>query len=208
MTEKIKRLIEILEDEYDTELEYCEAHAVARTVGAKLGSGCTRFGFVFAEEGVCLKIPRYEKTDHNYCENELLNYQASLKSGVDKILLPIEKVIVTSSGLSVYLQPKYDFETADMYYGADDEYDGLKAELKEVYRKHEKLIDRIAGQCYDNWSINSLWLSAVYKEYGVRFLRKFVKWTNENKVNDLHNGNTGFLNGKPIILDYAGYFGD
>ena len=40
----------------------------------------------------------------------------------------------------------------------------------------------------------------------VRILR-FEKWSHENQVGDLHRNNVGWLKGKPIILDYSGYYG-
>ena len=53
--------------------------------------------------------------------------------------------------------------------------------------------------------MNKLWLTAVYKVYGKKFLLNLGRWVCANDINDLHNDNTGFLNNLPIILDYAGY---
>ena len=51
------------------------------------------------------------------------------------------------------------------------------------------------------------WFLFVYATYGKEFCKRFINWANDNKVNDLHDCNVGFLHNKPIILDYAGYNG-
>ena len=34
---------------------------------------------------------------------------------------------------------------------------------------------------------------------------KFLDYIEENRINDLHTGNIGSLNGKPVLFDYAGF---
>ena len=67
-----------------------------------------------------------------------------------------------------------------------------------------KMCEKIrCGMYYDGLDRN--WLSMVISLYGKRFCRSLEKWSKENRVNDLHNANIGYVKGKPVILDYSGY---
>ena len=41
--------------------------------------------------------------------------------------------------------------------------------------------------------------------YGENEIEKLLKFINDEKINDLHSGNLGYLNDRPVIVDYAGY---
>ena len=55
--------------------------------------------------------------------------------------------------------------------------------------------------------MDDTWYARVLQLYGKKFLASFEQFSNEVQLNDLHNGNIGWRNGRPIILDYAGYQG-
>jgi hypothetical protein len=43
--------------------------------------------------------------------------------------------------------------------------------------------------------------------YGKRAVKEFCEFVIEERINDLHESNVGFLNGKPILIDFCGYWG-
>ena len=52
---------------------------------------------------------------------------------------------------------------------------------------------------------DDLWTARAYQIYGKKFMKKFAELTNTYGINDLHQGNTGYLNNRPVLLDFAGY---
>ena len=196
-----EKLIKMLE-ENDLELGYNDAEFIAHTLNLGFGSGCTRFGFIFKEEGVCVKVPRYREEDENYCEIEIKNYNSAKTYGIEQVLLAIEKITITKNGVEMYQQPKYDFTTGELAW--DNANDKMYSELQNLYEQKKSVINYV-WERYFNIEMNKIWLTAVYKVYGKKFLLNLGRWVCANDINDLHNGNTGFLNNLPIILDYAGY---
>ena len=55
--------------------------------------------------------------------------------------------------------------------------------------------------------INPIWTIRAIEYYGEERVLDFIQWAKDNGVaGDLHTGNIGFTaEGKPIILDWAGF---
>lgn len=168
-----------------------------------IGSGETRYAVIFKHENFVLKIPRYGYCKEDYCQAEICAYESAKKFRVERILLPIELYHTTSTGIAIYKQPKYSFSTSDGAYNRD--YDTYLNHRNTPHR--QPIVRRVTSQCYDGNRISRQWMARVLQLYGKKFCRSFEAWTIENQVNDLHNSNTGWLDNKPIILDYAGYRG-
>ena len=168
-----------------------------------IGSGETRYAVVFKHDNFVLKIPRYGNCGEDYCQAEIRAYESAKTYRVERILLPIELYYTTSTGIAIYKQPKYSFSTSDGEY--DRGYNGyLGRRNAPIYRP---IVRKITNECRDGDRISRHWMARVLQLYGKKFCRSFEAWTMENNVNDLHNSNTGWLDNKPIILDYAGYRG-
>lgn len=197
-----EKLIKMLE-ENDLKLDYDDAEFIADELDLGFGSGCTRFGFIFKEEKVCVKIPRYREENKNYCEMEIKHYNSAKDYGIEQVLLAIEKITTTKNGVEMYQQPKYDFTTSELTY--DNANDEMCLELQKIYQNKKSVINYFWKKYFDG-CISKLWLTAVYKAYGGKFLLNFCYWVYHNDINDLHSDNTGFLNNLPVILDYAGFY--
>lgn len=61
------------------------------------------------------------------------------------------------------------------------------------------------GGCYDR-DLDTTWGKLVISLYGKQITKKLCKFIKEYKINDLHGANIGYKNGKPIILDFSGYY--
>lgn len=138
------------------------------------------------------------KNQHNYNDDEVEHYKSGVEYGIEKVLLETS-FIAEINGFTLYKQPRYDFAFCDM----------PKNFRRALKRKGvDVLADKpIVGKIQYNsfTSIQRLWLAYALLLYGKKFMLSFEKWQNENRINDLHNGNIGFYKGRPIILDYAGY---
>lgn len=206
MNALIDELISVLEncEAYDGEISDClDEFADNHSRHIIISSGETRYAVIFKHENFVLKIPRYGYCKEDYCQAEIRAYESAKKFHVERILLPIELYYTTSTGIAIYKQPKYSFSTSDGTYNRG--YDTYLNHRNTPY--HKPIVRKITHECYDGRRINERWMARVLQLYGKKFCRSFEAWTNENSVNDLHNSNTGWLNNKPIILDYAGFRG-
>ena len=206
MNAVIDELISVLEncDALDEEINDClEEFVNNHSRDVFFSSGETRYAVVFKRDDFVLKIPRYEYCKEDYCQAEIRAYESAKAYRVERILLPIELYHTTSTGIAIYKQPKYSFSTSEGEYRL--EYN------KYLHRRNTPIrcsvLTKITNECRDGGRISHHWMARVLQLYGKKFCRSFEEWTMENNVNDLHNSNTGWLDNKPIILDYAGYRG-
>lgn len=153
-----------------------------------------------------IKIPRYGYVDEDYCAFEVHNYERAKFYGVERICLPIEECFRTSSGITLYKQKRYSFSTSDAF-SREKQYQRYLRKRNTPVAIHGTMGYRIQQGCYEGYRIDERWLGRVLQLYGKKFCRSFEKWTHECEINDLHNCNTGWLNNKPILLDYAGFHG-
>ena len=206
MNTLIDELISVLEncEAYDGEISDClDEFADNHRRNIVISSGETRYAVIFKHDNFVLKIPRYGNCQEDYCQAEIRAYESAKKFHVERILLPIELYHTTTTGISIYKQPKYSFSTSDGDYnlGYDRYLDRRNTPI------NCSIVRKITRECYDGNRISRRWMARVLQLYGKKFCRSFEAWTIENDVNDLHNSNTGWLDNKPIILDYAGYRG-
>lgn len=161
-----------------------------------ISSGATRRVFIFPKLGVAIKFPC---DDYNYCEQEVEYYESAKTYGVEKLLLPIEKVGVTKGGIPLYIQPIYKVTVDEMGWKQQDKV------LKRMRKTRNPALERtISHSCY--YAPNRDWLARAIQIHGKKFMRSFEAWTNAHHVNDLHSQNVGYIgNFRPVLIDYAGY---
>ena len=182
-------------------LSFDDCEYIAEQTGAQFFHGETRWCFWFDDCDMVIKIPRFDGgRDFDYCARELHNYEKACVYHVERILLPIE-YIGEYGAVSVYLQPRFTYAHDDMGIGKRN---ALRKKLNNIPNR-SKALYRSLSNLYD-W-VDREWYARVLQLYGKKFLFSFEKFSKEVKLNDLHNGNIGWRNGRPIILDYAGYCG-
>ena len=184
-------------DCYDVDALYRFCH----NCGLDMHNGASRCAVLFPKEKQVIKIPRMNDCKTNYCDIEARNYEIAKKYRVEKVLLPLEFLTETKAGCLFYVQPMYSFAQCEM-----------KRSDALVLEKHLKgltsrpIVDKVRRGCVDR-AISRTWTARMVQLYGKKFARSFEEWTKECQVNDLHSSNIGWLNGRPIILDYAGFHG-
>lgn len=178
-----------------------EFRRLCQDLDVRNACGASRLCAIFPDEGVVLKVPRMNDCTRDYCALEVKNYENAKVYRVENILLPTEFVCETAFGCKIYKQPMYSKAFCNV---SGKDYEVLMKTLHGLESK--KIVTEIHCSVYD-CRLAKVWTARVLQLYGKRFMRSFEKWTQFCEVNDLHDGNVGFLNGKPIILDYAGYFG-
>lgn len=169
---------------------------MAEELNCRTSSGATRRVFIFPKLGVVIKFPC---DSHDYCEQEITSYESAKEYGVERLLLPIEKVGVIKGGIPLYIQPIYKYTIEEM--GWDDK-DRVRKRTRKT--RNHKITRKIARGCY--YSPDSEWVTRATQLYGKKFMLSFEKWTKAHRVNDLHDQNVGYIgNFRPVLIDYAGY---
>ena len=126
----------------------------------------------------------------NYCELEL-------SIGSD----------AKAKGLGAYLPEVTFIEKINNYYVYEQAKASVLEELstyKSLSRNSEKRTEEF---CNSNrvWCFNTLWIENFIREYGEQEFLILNDFLNEYCVDDLHDGNLGYIDGKPVIIDYASY---
>lgn len=191
--EKLKELIEIVSQK---DSAYGISHVISEH-GCQLGRGATKYCIIIPDNDFVIKFAEYPE-DRDYAGDELEAYEKAEKFGVQKILPRTWFFCESSNGWKFYAQEK-----------VDSAYDGMSRKQRNKMQKatktaSDKTVMKIRNSCFYG-HVEYHWVAMATSYYGKNFMKSFEQWTHECKVNDLHDGNIGFLRGKPVILDFSGY---
>lgn len=168
--------------------------------------GYTRVVIIFKTgkfKNLVVKIPY--GTVYDYCKGEVQNYNQA-PDELKPFLARSEylgKVTVRSyatsktATLPVYIMEKV--ENVNKIANAYDINRGLPLVASLSSEDYSK-IEWAYNRCRSEWVMNLL-----YEYMGMEKFLKFLDYIEENYINDLHTGNIGSLNGRPILFDYAGF---
>lgn len=125
----------------------------------------------------------------DYCEVEATRYELSKTYGVEECFAKCQKV-AEIDGYPIYMQEK-----AEMYNCLD---------TSKHTEEDKKSVSKICSEnCYN--CFNADWLSDVFNYFGEKIFYVFMQFLSDFNVNDLHSGNIGYINGRPVLIDYSGW---
>lgn len=168
--------------------------------------GASKLVIIPEDKDYVIKIPfngnfyvdeGYFNFSQNYCETEIDLYKriADENPLFSQFFLPLTRVDEYNEW-DIYIQPK-----CQAYHNAAEK-DKSKSYSKDSLNKvrNEKILY--------NSALPKDWLAAVTEILkDVELVKEFVDMLEEYDITqDLHMGNIGYCNGKPIILDYAGFY--
>lgn len=168
--------------------------------------GASKLVIIPEDKDYVIKIPfngNYYEDDgyfnfsYNYCETEIELYERIFEENpiFSQLFLPLTRVEEYREW-DVYVQPKCQA------YNNTNEKIRSKSYSKDSLNKV-----RSEDMLYKS-SLPKDWLAAVTEILGdVNLVKNFIIMLEEYDITqDLHNGNIGYYNGKPVILDYAGFY--
>lgn len=168
--------------------------------------GCTRVVMMFKTgkfKNLVVKIPY--GTAYDYCKREVQNYKQA-PDELKPFLARSEylgKVTIHSYATSktvtlpVYIMEKVkDVDNISNAYNISMKVPYVASLSTEDYQKIQYAYDR----CRSEWVMNLL-----YEYMGMEKFLKFLDYIEKNCINDLHCGNIGSLDGRPVLFDYAGF---
>lgn len=145
-----------------------------------------------------LKVNTYEYEEEDVNAREECNYTSAKEYEVEDFLLPIKKFYCIGS-LDFYIQPKITSIYSHMRTSAEKS-------SWDIYRNRASEKDFISYMDFFDRMPNDF-LKICLGYYGAEFMERVCKWATAQKVNDLHGSNVGFYHGRPVLFDYAGFFG-
>lgn len=172
---------------------------LACALGCHFDNGATRHALIFLDRRVVIKFPYFNSVVTDYCALEVEKYKSAEHYGVQKILLPIFYMGTSDNGIPIYVQQMYSTSEDGLPWRSAQAID------RKVAKLDSGLISRIRNGCA--YRPPNRWVRRATQIYGKKFMRSFERWSREQRVNDLHDENVGYLKKQPIIIDYAGYFG-
>lgn len=123
----------------------------------------------------------------NYCELECRLYQAAIEQDVARYFAE-EYYLGKIKNHPVYYQKRVTFSQ--------------KEYSKERTRSTSERCRELEVPCFD-----AEWITDFFDAYGEEEFIRLSNFLSDYGIYDLHSGNLGYLNGLPIILDYASYEG-
>ena len=140
-----------------------------------------------------------DDTGADYCAAECYIYEEAKDEGFEQLFLKIKKV-AECDGVGVYIQPKAQSFSRTSNHG---KYASNKS--KEAVKKaiENKPFDYDPGFTINSFPVD--WTASCLDVLGsLDELNRFFKFLTDNS-GDLHDSNIGYCNGKPCIIDYAGF---
>lgn len=155
-------------------------------------SCCYDSEWVFRE--FCLAGDIFDEWD--YCKAEKDRYNHAKEFGLEKALAETQLWFVVNN-YPIYIQPKCSIFSQG---------GRSKTDLTEITDEKRKTIRSKCDE-QDVHCFNVTWLCDLLEYFGDVYFEQFLSFLKENNYNrDLHSSNIGYLNGKPVLVDYSGFY--
>ena len=129
----------------------------------------------------------------NACEFEEELYSKAYDAKFEQFFLPIE-FVGAYNNYPIYVQPK-----VNVIYESRDDFCYLKPTVKTNKILDDNYIDTMS-------KLVEGWFDIINQELGEERFSEFLHFLNKYDISsDLHEGNIGIYQGKPVIIDYAGF---
>ena len=132
--------------------------------------------------------PFFEFEYGDYCQLEEEIFDKALDEGLD-FALARTQFIGMAGDFPVYVQEK-----ATSFWNGKSKHS--REEITLIKNQYKYDIERLDPE----------WILDFISCYGKRTFEAFLQFTIDAHINDLHNGNVGYIYGQPVLLDYSGYW--
>lgn len=168
-------------------------------------------GVFGTHEGIVFKFPIFRDTLNNnveindYCKMEVRHYRAARKAGLDSLFAACDRLcwLQTENGYyPIYVMDEVSVdgeENLDVmlnwYTENNEEPDAEDIAIRDYEVKYDEIN---SGSCEGV----AIYLAGFL---GRELYEEFDEFCFQNDITDIHNENFGFVNGQPVIIDYAGF---
>lgn len=142
-----------------------------------------------------IEVEGYVKENHwDYCETESLLYKAAEKNGVAEYFAETIH-IGYAKDWPIYAQTR-----ACMFCSEDSRTTRSRKNYTDEEKETVKTI-----RSTTNFYLDDEWLMDFIAFWGQARLMQLIQFCNEYFIDDLHNGNIGYVCGAPCLIDYSSY---
>ena len=171
--------------------------------------GATKLVLIFKKLNFVIKIPLtycdgemlcgasdVEDNNWNYCEQEAIRFEWMKDENINQVFAETRH-LTNIKGFPIYIQEyaeplnRIEIENRTSEYYSHTENDTKK--IKELSNINNYFL------------INLEWEADILAYYGEKFYNYFKKVISDYNIIDLRPANIGYINKKPVILDYAGF---
>ena len=164
-----------------------------------VSEGVSKICLVFKNENFVVKWSRFSDD----AKREIELYQLAKEANIE-MFFPATRYLTTLNNIVFVIQEKVDICCCD-----------TSPQLKQRYRTKAKTVsDKIIAKMSDSMMKahsncrrrpNETWVRLSISIYGKSRCKKFCEFLKVHRINDLHGGNLGYKNDKPIVLDFCGF---
>lgn len=170
---------------------------------SEVHQGVTKRCISFPQYRVVVKYSRYGYTE---AEEEIQVYAKAENAGI-AFLFPETHQLVVHNGITFVIQEMVDYSCGNIPHTHWKTYENISRTVKNTYvGKMQKQFDK-AGNCCHR-TVNTTWAKCIISLYGKKVAKTLSNFVMAQGINDLHYDNIGFINRKPVILDFSGYKGN
>lgn len=176
------------DDEIDASFLNQELNWFCKKYDCRFEAGVFRISIIFNNEEYIIKYDKSLVKDGFKLEEYY--YAQAAGKGLEKFLVPIE-TYCTDSGIEYGVQEKVVFSSFDVL-------NNFSAETNKSYERISSTVPILNVFC-------SEYIFMLFIQYyGEDLAEKFCSFCYDFMIDDIHGGNYGYLNGAPVIFDYAG----
>lgn len=165
-------------------------------------NGASKNAFILENEELVIKMPRLDDNGDDFggVGREIVTFR-KLPANIKEMFAPILEYGKTKTSNGRRPIPYYITEkgsTSGLWIDdIEQEYYNLADELYDIIytEKDDYLYDVISRDV----------VAHFIKDYGIEKTKDFYIYCQEYDINDLHDNNFGFFNGKLKCIDYSGY---
>lgn len=193
-------------DKRDEEEVQCEIEKQNLQFEVECFGGISKICLVFTDADFVFKYSNpYAFSDGDEAEREVKNYKRAVELGVE-MFFPYTYLYGKIDGINIIYQEKIDYsvdeawsrqnvkETRDLIHSIS---------IQDIISTRERF--NLKNDSYQR-IIDTTWLAFVLALYSTEVINKLINFIQEKQINDLHGGNLGYKNNKPIIFDFSGYY--
>lgn len=173
----------------------------------KVHGGATKVCLDFVEESFVIKWAEkccYKEFDEAMAEVGI--YQEAVAQGIE-MFFPKTELFATINGISFVKQEKIDNDCGSLCYQTELKYsERSKTASPRIVKKVQQKFDEACQEVGYSRSVNTLWVRLALVIYGKKAVKKLCEFVVDHQINDLHEGNLGYKNDRPILLDFSGYY--
>lgn len=166
-----------------------------------VADGATKICLIFKDWPFVIK---WSVGNNNDAFLETQIYADAVKNNIQQFF-PATKLLFEHNGVKFVMQEKVNVCVCDVFNKQDR--DRVEAIIKTVSDRIIKKVQRTCLKASPNnkRTLDNTWVAMVISLYGKRTCKSLCEFIIKHKINDLHEANIGYKNGRPMILDFSGY---